>query len=169
MGSVYDAMMLTRIVTVSGVVATFVPIAFIAGLACSAEQPREERESGITSAPRRTYSLDAHPQINRLDFDFGAGESSAWLNKGGDFQVHDWISHPNLLCGTYQLGMRFGVGRPGCQNVRWLSEPAYVTSQTQCNRARLEHSGGDTLPEIGAQIAQISCAEKIIRCSGSCK
>lgn len=160
---------MSRIAIVCGLAAAFVPIVFFASLAGSAEQRLDERESGITSAPRRTYSLDVRPQINRLDFDFGSRESDAWLNSGGDFQVRDWISHPNLLCATYRLGMRFGVGRPGCQNVRWLSEPAFVTSQTQCNHARVEHAGGDTLPDIGAQIAQISCAEKIIRCSGSCK
>ncbi len=160
---------MTRIAIVSGLALAFVAFEFFASLAGAAAQQLEEHETGITSAPRRTYSLDVRPQINRLDFDFGTQESDAWLNSGGDFQVRDWIAHSNLLCATYRLGMRFGVGRPGCQNVRWLSEPAFVTSQTQCNRARVEHIGGDTLPDMGAQIAQISCAEKIIRCSGSCR
>ena len=158
-----------RVATVPGIAAVLALIAFVANLACAAAQQLEQSESGITSSPRRTYSLDARPQIIRLDFDFGSSESSAWLNMAGDFHVQDWISHPNLLCATYQLGLRFGVGRPGCQNVRWLSEAAFVTAQTQCNHARVQHSGGDTVTEAGAQIAQISCAEKITRCSGSCK
>ena len=141
----------------------------LASPAWPADQQLDPKESGITAASRPTYSLDAHPQITRLDFEFRSGESSAWLNNTGDFHLHGWIPHRGLLCATYSMGVRFGIGSPGCLNVQWLSEPVFVTSQYQCNGARVEHGGGDTLPEIGARIATISCAERVVRCSGSCK
>jgi hypothetical protein len=143
-------------------------LALCAGNAWPAEQLQAD-ESGITAASSPTYSLDATPRINRLDFDFRAGESAAWLNGAGDFHVHGWIPHRGLLCATYRMGVRFGFGSPGCLNVEWLSEPVYVTSQYQCNGARVEHDGGDTVPEMGAWIAKITCAERVVRCSGSCK
>lgn len=137
--------------------------------AWAAEQQLEASESGITAQARRTYSLDAKPIINRLDFDFAAGESSGWLNVDGDFHVHGWVQHRSLLCATYRMALRFGIGAPGCLNVQWMSDPIYVTSQYQCNGARVQHNGGDSAPEIGAQIGKITCAERVVRCSGSCK
>jgi len=141
-------------------------------IACNAqavETSLEADESGVTAAARPTYSLDAKPHINRLDFDFRSGESSAWLNSEGDFHLHGWIRHRGLLCATYRMGLRFGIGAPGCLNVQWISDPLYVTSVYQCNGARAEHDGGDNMPEMGAQIANISCVERVVRCSGSCK
>ena len=143
--------------------------ALLCGNASGADQPLDPDESGITGASRRTYSFNAKPRIERLDFDFRIGESNAWLNSGGDFHVHGWISHPGLLCATYKMGVRFGIGSPGCLNVDWLSGPVYVTSQYQCNGARVEHDGGDSMPDFGERIAAISCAERVVRCSGSCK
>ncbi len=143
--------------------------AFCAATASAADQPLEPDEIGITAPSRPTYTLDAKPKINRVDFDFRAGESTAWLNDKGDFHVHGWIPHRGLLCATYRVAVRFGVGSPGCLNVNWISEPIYVTSQYQCNGARVEHEGGDTIPDLGERVAQISCAERVVRCSGACK
>ncbi|MEO8005497.1 MAG: hypothetical protein ABI771_11365 [Betaproteobacteria bacterium] len=140
-----------------------------AGMAWSADQALEPNEAGISAPSRPTYSLDAKPKINRLDFDFRSGETTAWLNGGGDFHVHGWIPHRGLLCATYRVGMRFGAGSPGCQNVNWITDPVYVTSQYQCNGARVEHDGGDTLPELADRIGQITCAERVVRCSGACR
>jgi len=140
--------------------------------ACTAqavETSLEANESGVTAAARPTYSLEAKPHINRLDFDFRTGESSAWLNGAGDFHLHGWLRHRSLLCATYRMGLRFGIGAPGCLNVQWISDPLYVTSVYQCNGARVEHDGGDNMPEMGVLIAKISCAERVVRCSGSCK
>jgi hypothetical protein len=143
--------------------------ALLSSQAWSAEQRLEADEYGITASARPTYSLDAKPKINRLDFDFRADESNVWLNSSGDFHVHGWIQHRSLLCATYAMGVRFGIGAPGCLNVHWISDPFFVTSQYQCNGARVEHDGGDTLPDIGAQIAKVSCAERVVRCRGACK
>lgn len=141
----------------------------IAAKTWAVEQQLESDESGITAQARPTYSLDAKPRINRLDFDFPASESIAWLNADGDFHLHGWVRHRSLLCATYRMGVRYGIGAPGCLNVEWISDPVYVTSQFQCNGARMEHDGGGNAPDIGAQIAKITCAERVIRCSGSCK
>src|SRR5437899_1186813 len=84
-------------------------VALVASQAWPAEQQLDPQESGITAASRPTYSLDARPQINRLDFDFRAGESSAWVNNTGDFHLHGWIPHRGLLCATYSMGVRFGI------------------------------------------------------------
>jgi len=141
----------------------------IAAKAWAAGQQLESDESGISAQARPTYTLDAKPRINRLDFDFRTGESTAWLNADGDFHLHGWVPHRGLLCATYQMGVRFGIGAPSCLNVEWITDPVYVTSQFQCNGARVEHDGGGGSPDIGAQIAKITCAERVIRCSGSCK
>jgi len=139
------------------------------GEASAADQQLESDESGVTAQARPTYSLDAKPHVNRLDFDFRASESTAWLNAEGDFHLHGWVQHRSLVCATYRMGIRFGVGAPACLNVEWISDPVFVTSQIQCNNARVEHTGGGAAPEIGAQIARVSCAERVVRCSGSCK
>lgn len=143
--------------------------ALIPSQAWPAQQQLDTDESGVTAASRPTYSLDARPHVNRLDFDFRAGESTAWLTGDGNFHLHGWIRHRGLLCATYTMGVRFGIGAPGCLNVDWISDPVYVTSQYQCNGARVEHDGGDSMPDVGAQIAKVTCAERVIRCKGSCR
>lgn len=140
-----------------------------AGAANAADQDLEPGDRGVTAAAQPTYTLDSPPSINRLDFDFRIEETRGWLNKDGDFQVSGWIKHVGLLCGTYRMGMRFGIGSPGCLNVNWVTEPVFVTSEYQCNGARIQHTGGDTSAELGDQIGRISCAERVIKCSGSCK
>ncbi len=143
--------------------------AFTAGNAISVEQQLGPDEVGVSAPARITYSLDATPKPARLDFDFRSGDSHAWINDDGDFQVSGWIKHSGLRCATYRMGMRFGAGSPGCLNVKWITEPLYVTTELQCNDARIEHSGGDTDAGLGEGLATISCAERVIRCTGNCK
>ncbi len=140
-----------------------------AGPVLAADQDLEPGERGVTAAAQPTYSLDAPPVVNRLDFDFRIEETSAWLNKDGDFQVTGWIKHVGLLCATYRVGVRFGAGSPGCLNVNWVTDPYFVTSEFQCNGARVQHRGGDTHAELGERIGRISCAERVVTCSGNCK
>ncbi len=135
----------------------------------AADQSLESDERGVNAQARPSYSLDARPRINRLDFYFPDSESRAWLIVDGNFSLHGWVRHRSLLCATYQMGVRFGIGAPGCLSVEWISDPVFVTSHVQCNGARVEHAGGDVAPEMGAVIDKISCAERVIRCSGSCK
>lgn len=148
-------------------------VPFVAGLLsagiAAAEQALEPGERGVTAPAQPTYSLSSPPAINRLDFDFRIDEARAWLNDAGDFQVSGWVKHTGLLCATYRTGLRFGVGAPGCLNVNWITDPHFVTSEFQCNGARVQHLGGDTAPDLGSQLGRITCAERVITCSGNCK
>jgi len=143
--------------------------AFVAGNAMAVEQPLGPDEFGISAPAQITYSLDARPKPQRLDFDFRAGDSHAWINEDGDFQVSGWIKHTGLLCATYRMGLRFGVGSPGCLNVKWITNSLYVTYESQCNDARVNHDGGDTDAGLGKRIVTITCAERVVRCTGNCK
>jgi hypothetical protein len=147
----------------------FVSFALLAGSAAAVEQDLQPDESGISATAQPTYSLDGQQKPIRLDFDFREGESLAWLNKNGDLQVRGWIKHRGLLCATYQMGLRFGVGAPACLNVTWLSDPIFVTSHLQCNGARVSHLGDDNLPDMAAELGRITCAQRVVRCSGNCK
>jgi hypothetical protein len=138
-----------------------------AGPAAGQDLAPEER--GVTAPSQPTYSVSSPPAINRLDFDFRVDETRAWLNEGGDFQISGWVKHNGLRCATYRTGLRFGVGAPGCLNVKWISEPHFITSEFQCNGARVQHAGGDTVPAMGARIGDITCAERVVSCSGNCK
>lgn len=133
------------------------------------EQALEAGERGVTAPGTPAYSLDSPPRINRLDFDFRIDETRAWLNDAGDFQLSGWIKHNGLLCATYRMGVRFGIGAPGCLNVKWITETRYVTREVQCNGARMQHLGGDGDSEVGALVGRITCAERVISCSGTCK
>ena len=135
----------------------------------TAVQELQAGESGLSAPAQPTYSLDGQTEITRLDFDFREGESRAWLNRDGDVQTRGWVLHRGLLCATYRMGLRFGTGNPACQNVTWLTEPIYLTSQLQCNSARVSHLGSNNLPELAAQLDRITCAERVIHCTGNCK
>ena len=143
--------------------------AFATGNAMSVEQELGPDEVGVSAPAQITYSLAAKPKPERLDFDFRVGDSHAWINEHGDFQVSGWIKHTGLLCATYSMGVRFGVGAPGCLNVEWITEPLFVTSDIQCNDARVEHAGGDTDVGLGQRLATIACGKRVVRCIGSCR
>jgi hypothetical protein len=142
---------------------------FAAVNASAVEQALGPDDIGISSSAQVTYSLDAQPRPKRLDFDFRTGDSHAWINDDGAFQVNGWIQHAGLLCATYRMGVRFGAGSPGCLNVEWITEPLFVTSEGQCNDARVEHAGGDIDAALGERLATITCGERVVRCTGNCK
>jgi len=139
------------------------------GNALAVEQVLDPDEIGVSATAQITYSLDAKPRPERLDFDFRTGDSHAWINDEGTFQVTGWIKHNGLLCATYRMGVRFGAGSPGCLNVEWITEPLFVTFERQCNDARVEHTGGDDDASLGKQLAAITCAERVVHCAGHCK
>jgi hypothetical protein len=142
---------------------------FATGNAIAVEQELGSDEMGVAAPAQITYSLDAKPKPVRLDFNFRSGDSNAWINDKGDFYVTGWIKHSGLLCATYHMGVRFGVGSPGCLNVEWITDPLFVTRESQCNDARVQHAGGDTDAEAGNQLATITCMERVVRCVGNCK
>ena len=44
-----------------------------------------------------------------------------------------------------------------------------VTSERQCNNATVRQSGGENQPELARDFGRITCAERVIRCTGNCK
>lgn len=103
---------------------------------------------------------------SKLNFNFG--QAKGWLNSDGDWTIQGLVQHGHLRCATYQVGMRFGAGSPGCTNVKWLTKTKLVTIKKQCNQALLNHSGGDSNPDIASDFEKITCAQQVISCSGRC-
>lgn len=139
---------------------------FIAcAIAASAAAADEVRK--LATEPRRTNDVGGELSPARLDFYFG--DIRAWLLEDGNWQIEGNVQHRGALCGRYELGIQFGIGRPGCSNVEWMGFPAYVTIRTHCNNALLRHSGGDINYAAAAAFDRINCAQRLIRCSGTCK
>jgi len=100
--------------------------------------------------------------------EFAFGQGKVQLDASGGWKVDAWIQHAGLFCGTYRIGVQFGVGTQGCQDVKWLEQPVFVTRQKQCNNATAHHSGFGETPQLADQFKTISCARRIVRCSGKC-
>jgi hypothetical protein len=102
----------------------------------------------------------------REEFDFG--DTKAWLREDGYWQIEGVISHTSGFCGTYELGIQFGSGSPGCSNAEWLSAPMFVSQHRQCNGSSKLHSGGNFSLLAQERFKTINCAQRVIRCSGKC-
>jgi len=152
-----------RVQPLTAVIASFAALFFFTAGECAAQATYSR-----TTAPAQAIgSVSVVLKAQQLDFNFGGGTAS--LGPKGDWTVQGRVNHRGLLCGEYSVGVRFGIGRPGCTNVVWLTNVDYVTNQRQCNNARLDHSGGDVQSQLAGSFAEISCAERVIRCSGVCK
>jgi hypothetical protein len=104
----------------------------------------------------------------QLDFVFDKpSDLKAWLRDNGNFLLEGYIRHNHFRCGTYQLGIQFGIGE-GCVNVQWLSEPIYISRHRQCNQSVLHHDGSGNVPEAAAKFKEVSCAQLYIKCDGVC-
>lgn len=106
-------------------------------------------------------------EIQRKNFRFG--QFTGWLKRDGTWHIEGPVRHKGLLCGTYEVGMRFGVGERECTDVQWISGVSFVTSEYQCNDAERPHSGTEIDESLAGQFDGITCAERVIRCSGTCK
>jgi hypothetical protein len=137
--------------------------------AAAAQSPLESRTTySRTTAPAQAIgSVSVVLKAQQLEFNFGGGTAS--LGPKGDWTVQGRVNHRGLFCAEYSLGVRFGIGRPGCSKVAWLTDVDYVTNLRQCNNAALNHSGGDAQPELADSFAQITCAERVVRCVGACQ
>lgn len=147
------------------------PIAFLPQLvavSCMAISPTlvaaEQRAQAAAQFPKVT--LEGF-KLQRKDFRFGS--FTAWLKRDGEWHIEGPVKHNGLLCGTYEVGMRFGVGKPDCTDVNWISEVTYVTSHYQCNAAEMAHAGTEIDSGLGGHFEDVTCAERVIRCSGNCK
>lgn len=121
--------------------------------------------SSAVVRPGLAFTTD--PKAARLDF--RTFDFSGFLLGDGSWQVSSPVTHRGLVCGTYEVGVRFGIGNPGCTDVRWLSEPMYIGSRRQCNESTVDHVGGETTPRLGSQLPSITCVERVVRCVGNCK
>jgi hypothetical protein len=143
--------------------ASFAALSALAAADCAAD----ETTRSATAPARRIGAESVVLKPQRLEFNFGRGTAS--LSPKGEWTVEGRVNHNGLLCAEYSVGVRFGIGKPDCSNVTWLTKVTYVTSQRQCNNATLDHTGGDVQPRLADSFAQISCAERVVRCTGLCK
>lgn len=150
--------MMQRIIT-TGI---FVTLLAVSGGTFGAEEVRK-----LATEARRTSDIGAVQAPARLDFFYG--DVRAWLLQDGNWHIEGRVSHYGALCARYELGIQFGVGSPGCSNVKWIGAPVYVTMRTHCNNASLSHTGGDIDYSAAEAFDQINCAQRLIRCSGTCK
>lgn len=110
---------------------------------------------------------DTEGRVTRKDFRLPNG--SIWVRNSGEWHVEEQISHPFLLCGTYRVGVHFGIGQPGCTGVQWLSDLEYISSETHCNQATRLHIGNGATEALKAPFGAISCVERTILCTGRCR
>lgn len=139
----------------------------VSSSAFAAQARADEEVRKLASEPRRTNQVGVPGAPARLDFFFG--NARAWLLQNGDWHIEGNIQHQGVFCATYELGIQFGIGNPGCSNVEWMGVPAYVTAHRQCNNALMFHSGSDNDPAAAEAFDQINCAQRVIRCNGNCK
>jgi hypothetical protein len=150
-----------------GMAKTFVlGVALLAGDAPAADDAQNDVQ-GQTAIARPSSMITASGKPDRIDFDFG--EIKAWLREKGSWHIEGPVPHQGLLCATRELGVRFGIGKPGCTNVQWISEVDYGTLQKQCNNATAMHNGGGSQQALEPDFTRITCAERVIKCGGNCK
>lgn len=114
-------------------------------------------------------AVDFTTDLRSARVDFSAFDFRGFLLGDGSWQVSSPVTHNALRCGTYEVGVRFGAGNPGCTDVRWLSDPVFLGPRRQCNAATVIHTGGETSPQLGSQLPSITCVERIVRCVGTCR
>lgn len=141
-------------------------VVLLSGNAQAADDTQDEAQ-GQTAIARPSSMITASGKPDRLEFDFGGVK--AWLREKGSWHIEGPVPHQGMFCATRELGVRFGIGNPGCTNVQWISEVDYGTTQKQCNNATALHNGGGSLPILEPDFTRITCAERVIRCSGHCK
>ncbi|MBA4740673.1 MAG: hypothetical protein H2061_06210 [Burkholderiales bacterium] len=123
-------------------------------------------EVRVLSSEGRLSSDLGGTQAARMDFNFGT--TRAWLLDDGQWKIEGDVIHRSGFCGTYQLGIQFGTGSPGCANVRWLSAPIFATKRLQCNGAGAFHSGSNYSFSAKQSFDEINCAQRVIKCKGKC-
>ena len=128
-------------------------------------EPSSEHAETATIKPNSNWGQPAGAE--KIIFDFLEGE--VWLRSNGEWKMEAIVRHSGVLCGSYRAGLQFGIGAPGCTNVKWINEPLFSLSKRQCNSAIVKHRAYEQSPDIVDRFDKISCARRIIRCSGNCK
>lgn len=154
----------TRLHRARGLIAASAAIVALSAAAESAAQATYQRSAAPAQA---VGSASVVLKPRELVFNFGGAKAT--LGPKGEWSIEGNVPHRGLLCAEHSLGVRFGIGRPGCSNVAWLTDVMYATTQLQCNNATLYHRGGDIQSDLVGSFAQISCAERVVRCTGNCR
>lgn len=103
----------------------------------------------------------------KLEFDFG--DFKVWARRDGSWNAEGTVQHQGFMCATYTLLLRVGHGTPGCVDVQWFREPVSVASIQLCNNASGMLTGGNLEFRDASRFDEITCAERVISCSGNCK
>ena len=135
--------------------------------AASFEISRDDTVSRMTAVAQKSSELVLPGDPASVGFVFG--DTKAAVRADGYVSIEGWVTHRGLLCADYQLGVRLGQGNPGCDDVKWLTDAMYVTNNKQCNNARFRHNGADNNPAVKKAYPRVTCAERLIKCSGMCK
>ena len=121
----------------------------------------------INAEPSRVQ-IQMPNEAPTLNFDF-EDSATGWLREDGTMHLRSPVAHRGLLCGTYELGLRFGDGKPDCSNIEWLTPVTYLTRHQQCNSAIVPHEGTANLPGLRQNFSRVSCAQLVVRCKGRCQ
>lgn len=153
-----------------------VRIALLAALTLGALPVYAQEDDGIdprfgrrTARAVPSLSFEGGEPVNRKEFDFGRNIGKAWLAERGELKIETWVQHRGLRCATYEIGIRFGQGEPACTDVRWLAPIHWLTSRRQCNNAPVQHIAVDVDQDMVPVFDQVTCAERVVRCTGNCK
>lgn len=119
----------------------------------------------LSAEPQRSEPLGEN--LGRLDFRFG--EIRGWLLSNGYWHIEGMVQHRGARCAQYRLGMQFGIGDPGCANVKWITEESYGSHEVQCNNAAVRHVGGDQSTLAAENFGRINCGQRLLQCSGNCQ
>jgi hypothetical protein len=144
--------------------------------ACAAQDPQpnasSEQEAGQGRVVRQSQfplgeaSGGGSGQLARRSFQ-GRG-MQGWVDESGAWHLSGEVHHDRLRCATYEAGVQFATGGPGCASANWLGQVSYGTRLRHCNAASRLHSGGNSIPGMGGRFASLSCARVVIRCQGTC-
>lgn len=140
-------------------------IAFIVNVNALAEEKVVEKKYSAVARKSVDFGVGAEPQKTEFKFD----SASAWLRENGSFKIEAEIKHNALLCGTYEVGIRFGIGKPACSNVSWLSKTQFISKRKQCNHAWMVHQGSGKDMDLVGDVDLITCGQLVVKCTGKCK
>ncbi|WP_455219822.1 hypothetical protein, partial [Kaarinaea lacus] len=115
----------------------FILVVGLLGMTAAAEEQKTVIKK-YSAVARKSIDFGSGGLPQKLDFRFDS--ATAWLRENGEFGLEAEIKHNGLLCGDYEVGIRFGIGVPQCTNVSWISEPYYISRKKQCNNAWMIHS-----------------------------
>ena len=97
-----------RIRLLAATISLFATLTVLATTECAAQATYNR-----TSAPARPVgSASVVLKPTQINFDFGGAATS--LGPKGDWTIKALVSHRGLLCATYSVGIRYGMGSPGC-------------------------------------------------------